>query len=102
MQPGGDNIAPMFYFSGWLLPPSPKSTASEPTKSQAPTEAFNYPRGKWILLSENVYFVWLKASEESSAASTPRNSSEIMGRGEEAREGRMEALEYLRVRSHQT
>ena len=52
------------------------------------------------MLSENVYFVWLKASEESSAASTPRNSSEGMGRGEEARGGRVESLEYLRVRTH--
>lgn len=54
-----------------------------------------------MVVSENVDFVWLKASEESSAASTPRNS-EVMGRGEEARGGRGEDLEYLRVRSRQT
>ena len=53
------------------------------------------------MVSGNVYFLWLKASEESSAASTPRNS-EAMGRGEEARGGRGEDLEYFRVSSHQT
>ena len=57
-------------------------------------------RQVWIILS--VYFVSLKASEESSAASTPRNSETVMGRGEEARGGREEDLEYLKVRFCQT